>query len=176
MAQRESAGTVRFSALVQAGGKPKIYLPLSDPKQDRNFMRAVREERVLSLIQKPTGAKKAFGTVGFVSEKHVAYLIFPKPLTAFADRRVVGIKYETVEEADLSTPRLAQRSIKPAKPKPRPRPRKFTATVRVTRTNEIKVSVKALDADEARPKLEQKAKERAGDSQVETKLLTVSED
>ena len=55
-------------------------------------MALVREERVLSLKQEPTGTKKDFGTVGFLQEKYVSYLIFPKPLTPFAGKRVVGIK------------------------------------------------------------------------------------
>jgi len=31
--------TVRFSELVKLAGRPEIYLPLSDPKLDRNFVR-----------------------------------------------------------------------------------------------------------------------------------------
>lgn len=70
-------GTVRFSAVVQASGKPEVYLPLADPKHDRGFMRAVRQHRVMSLKQEPTATKKDFSIVGFVEEKYVSYLIFP---------------------------------------------------------------------------------------------------
>jgi hypothetical protein len=176
--------TVRFSAVVQASGQPEVYLPLADPKHDRNFMRAVREQRVLSLKQEPTGTKKDFGTVGFLAEKYVSYLIFPKPLTAFADKRIVGIKYDTVQDADITAPKAAarplKRSVKPAtpKPKPRPRPKRFTATVRITSTNEVKVTVKALDEDEARKKAEQEAhkKVRDPDSRIETELLSLKAD
>jgi hypothetical protein len=31
--------TVRFSEVVETAGSPDVYLPLSDPQQDRNFMR-----------------------------------------------------------------------------------------------------------------------------------------
>ena len=156
--------TVRFSELMKEPGKPEIYLPLSDPKLDRNFMRAVRDNRVMSLKQEPTGTKKDFGIVGFVAEKYMSYLIFPKPLTPFKGKRVVGIKYDRLSEAPFSTPRapvsVPSRSVKPAKPKtkPRPRPKRFTATVRLTSTNEVKVTVEAFDEREARTKAEQAAR------------------
>src|SRR5688572_20763918 len=99
------AGTVRFSELVKAAGQPEVYLPLADPKQDRNFMRAAREQRVVSIKQEPTGTKKDFGTIGFLAEKYLTYLIFPKPLTTFADKRIVGIKYDTLNQASVASPR-----------------------------------------------------------------------
>lgn len=183
MADKNRTATIRFAAVVQTSGKPEVYLPLADPKHDRNFMRAVREQRVLSLKQEPTGTKKDFGTVGFVPDKYVSYLIFPKSLAAFADKRVVGIKYDTLENASVAAPqpkaRTAGRSIKPAtpKPKPRPRPKRFKATVRITTTNEIQISVLAMDKDEAREKAEHAAhkKSRAAASQVETELVSLTE-
>src|SRR5687768_9474237 len=98
--------TVRFTEVVKIAGPPEIYLPLADPKHDRNFMRAVKDQRVLSLKQEPTGTKKDFGTVGFVREKFVSYLIFPKSLARFEGRRVIGIKYDTLHQAEFSTPRV----------------------------------------------------------------------
>src|SRR5829696_1677150 len=153
------AATVRFSAVVQASGKPDVYLPLADPKHDRNFMRAVREQRVLSLKQEPTGTKKDFGTVGFVPDKYVSYLIFPKSLARFAEKRIVGIKYDTLENASVAAPRpkagTAGRSMKPAapKPKPKPRPKRFKATICITTTREIQIAVLAYDKEEARTKV-----------------------
>ena len=97
------ADTVRFSAVLRSSGEPKVYLPLVDPKQDRNFMRSVREKRVLSLKQEPTGTKKDFGTVGFVEEKYVSYLVFPKSLIAFVGKRIVGVKYDTLRQADVTS-------------------------------------------------------------------------
>jgi hypothetical protein len=149
--------TVRFSEVVTTAGAPEVYLPLSDPKHDRNFMRAVREDRALSLKQEPAGTKKDFGTVGYLPERFVTFLIFPKPLTAFKGKRVVGIKYDTFSQASLSTPRSATsargRSTKPKPPsKPKPRPKRFVATVRLVATKEVRVTVEAMDAKEARPK------------------------
>jgi hypothetical protein len=122
--------TVRFSELIEKAGKPEIYLPLSDPKLDRNFMGAAREGRVLSIKQEPTGTKKDFGTVGFVAEKYLSYLVFPKPLTEFKDKRVVGIKYDILSDAAFSTPPAhtpsLRRSIKPAKRKLKSRQKRIS--------------------------------------------------
>ena len=177
------ADTVRFSAVIKGAGTPEVYLPLSDPKHDRDFMRAVKEQRVLTLKQEPTGTKKDFGTVGFVPEKYVSYLVFPQSLKAFEGKRVVGIKYDALEQAALSTPHAINttargRSTKPKPPsKPKPRPKRFTATVRLTSRNDVKVTVRALNEDEARTKAEQEArkKRRSRASEVESEVVSVSE-
>jgi hypothetical protein len=98
----QTTRTVRFAALVAAAGQPEVYLPLFDPKQDRKFMRAVREHRVLSIRQEPTSRRADFGMVGFNNEKHTTLLVFPRPLTAFLEARVIGIKYETVAESRIA--------------------------------------------------------------------------
>jgi hypothetical protein len=175
--------TVRFTEVVEAAGTPEIYLPLANPKEDRNFMRAVKDQRVLSLKQEPTGTKKDFGTVGFVREKFISYLIFPKSLARFEGQRVVGIKYDTLREADLSAPRSSTsrrgRSTKPKppSPKPKPRPKRFTATVRITETNDVTVTVEAWNEKEARTKAEREAHEHTTPSHARTKteLLRVKE-
>ena len=153
--------TVRFTEVVKVAGTPEIYLPLADPKDDRNFMRAVKDQQVLSLKQEPTGIKKDFGTVGFVREKFVSYLIFPKSLARFEGRRVIGIKYDTLQQAGFSTPRVGVvgrgRSTKPKpSPKPKPRPKRFSATVRVTETNDVTVTVEAWSKKRLAPKLKRK--------------------
>ena len=55
-----SAKSVRFTAVIATAGKPKVYLPLFDPKKDRAFMRAVKENRVLSIRQEPTSKRTDF--------------------------------------------------------------------------------------------------------------------
>ena len=89
---------VRFSSLVEKGGKPTVYLPLSEPTKDPAFMRAVNEQRVLTIKQEPTSTHKDFGIVGFLKEKFVTYLVFPKTLRPFTDQRIVGIKYDLLED------------------------------------------------------------------------------
>jgi hypothetical protein len=61
----EDGKTVRFKVVVGAAGKPQVYLPLFDPNKDHAFMRAVEENRVLSIRQEPTARRKDFGVVGF---------------------------------------------------------------------------------------------------------------
>ena len=171
--------TIRFSAVVKNAGTPEVYLPLSEPKRDRRFMRAVREDRVLSLKQEPTGTKKDFGTVGYLREPHLSYLIFPKPLTQLKGKRVVGIKYDALREASLSTPKPSVvargRSTKPAAPskKPKPRPKRFAAIVRLTATNDVQITVEAMNEKEARAKAVNAARDEGdlSDADWNAKLL-----
>lgn len=157
--------TVRFAEVIRNAGTPGVYLPLSDPRQDANFMRAVREERVLSLKQEPTGTRKDFGTVGYLAERFVSYLVFPRSLAAFRGKRIIGIKYDVLQQADLSTPAASShkrsdskaraRDHAPARvQKPKPRPRHFVALVRRVATTEIRLVVDALTEPEARRKAE----------------------
>lgn len=178
--QFSMAETVRFSELVKAAGVPEVYLPLADPRRDREFMRAVRSDRVLSLKQEPTGTRKDFGAVGFLEEKFISYLVFPRSLAKFKNRRVVGIKYDQLRQAALRTPETASRdrSIRPKPaPKPKPRPKRFNATVRLTRTRDVRVTVRALNENEARKKAEAQARRRHPRSrpQVEAEVLAVDE-
>src|SRR6187549_2694464 len=159
------ADTVRFSVVLRLSGTPKVYLPLADPKQDKNFMRMVRQHRVLSLKQEPTGTKKDFGTVGFVEEKYVSYLVFPKSLIEFVGKRIVGVKYDTLRQADVTIPHVVsskkqpvespraastRKIVKfPAMAKSKPGPRLFTTTIRVTAIQELKVTVEARNKKEA---------------------------
>jgi hypothetical protein len=180
------ADTVRFSVVLRSSGKPKVYLPLADPKQDMNFMRMVDQQRVLSLKQQPTGTKKDFGTVGFVEQKHVSYLVFPKSLGEFVGKRIVGIKYDTLQHAEMAIPRVAsikKKSIVSATgvrggkiiafPAPKPAPQAFTATVRLTATQELAVSVEAQNEKEARIKAAEAARSQGdlSSAKVETKVL-----
>jgi hypothetical protein len=184
--------TVRFSVVLQASGEPEVYLPLTNPRNDRQFMQAVREHRVLSLKQEPAGSKKDFATVGFVEEKFVSYLVFPKSLEAFEDKRVIGIKYDRLQTAEVTTPRggSEKRPPKPRatstgkqpgptppeskpKPSPPPPPPQFTATVRCTATEDVTVTVEARNPKEARSKAEESARSK-GDwsaAKVETKVV-----
>ncbi|HWN94930.1 MAG TPA: hypothetical protein VNT99_07850 [Methylomirabilota bacterium] len=172
--------TARFTAVVARAGKPKVYLPLFDPKKDRAFMRAVKESRVLSIRQEPTAKSKDFAVVGFDEQHHNTYLVFPKPLTAFKDARVIGIKYDVLgdsspvtgkappslklpktrpEKSRITTPAsrvpvvAAQREQKPEPPKRvEPQPKEFRVRVRVTTVAEKDVTVKALTKTEAKEK------------------------
>ena len=107
--------TARFAAVVKACGAPEPAELWRKPEQDQRFMAAVRQNRLLTVKQENVGAKKDFGVVGFLKEKNVSYLIFPKPLNAFAHRRIVGIRYNL-----LKAPRPLGPIVKPSTPLPRP--------------------------------------------------------
>ncbi|HMJ64629.1 MAG TPA: hypothetical protein VK615_04695, partial [Candidatus Binatia bacterium] len=64
-------------------------------------MRAVKEERVVTIKQEPTSKHKDFGIVGFLKERYVTYLIFPKSLRPFSGQRVIGINYDVLSSENV---------------------------------------------------------------------------
>src|SRR5688572_25315198 len=91
--------TVRFAEVVAKSGAPEAYQLWLPPKQDRAFQRAAKEHRVMTIHQENVGAKKDHGTVGFLEEPQAQYLIFPKTLRAFSERKVIGINYELLAKS-----------------------------------------------------------------------------
>jgi hypothetical protein len=91
------AKTVRFQSVVEMCGQPEIVQLWSAPRANRPFMAAVRQNRLATLFQETVGAKKDWAIAGFHERPRASYLIFPKPLNAFADRRIVGVKYELIK-------------------------------------------------------------------------------
>ena len=83
--------TVRFSKLVEKSGKPKVYTLWQKPEVDRHFGSQIKNNRVVT-IQKSAGGTD-FGIVGFKERKGATYLVFPKSLKRFADKRIVGIDW-----------------------------------------------------------------------------------
>jgi hypothetical protein len=150
--------SVRFTAVVKQCGTPTVYLPLVSPKQDKEFMRAVKENKVMTVKQEPTTKHKDFGVVGFVEEKHSTYLVFPKALAGFEDARVVGIKYDVIAEGGVSSgtsstpakPLKVQR-VPAQKPKPTPpEPKQFRVRVKVTSVTEREIKVLAFTSSDAK--------------------------
>lgn len=85
---------IRFRDLVKTAGAPEPKSLWTDPKNDRDFMRAVKQGRVLTVVQ---GSKrKDFGELGFHQHPGALYFVFPKPLPV-EEGRVVGIKYDLDE-------------------------------------------------------------------------------
>ena len=93
---------IRFSKLVQKAGKPEPMTLWTKPKDNQAFMKAINENRVVTVFQKPTGTKKDFGSVGFHQEQFATYLVFPKPLPKLGEVHVIGIKYELLQEPPAS--------------------------------------------------------------------------
>lgn len=188
------AKQVRFSKLVEEGGEPAAYLPFGDPEKDKSFLRAVREQRVVTIKQEPTSKHKDFGVVGFLKEKYVTYLIFPRSLRPFSGQRVIGIKYDALSPDKVipfggpQPPRVKAKAAKepkdepapklePRKEKPAPNPKQFSVRVRVTATVEKDVEVTAWNKREAESKAREEVQEGIDFSNAsrQTKVARVRE-
>jgi hypothetical protein len=90
--------TARFTDLVKQAGAPKSYLLWVPPKQDPVFQRALKDERILTIHQENVGTKKDYGLVGFHEAPTAQYLVFPKSLKGFLDRRIIGINYDLLAQ------------------------------------------------------------------------------
>lgn len=100
--------TTRFSEIVRKKGQPEALVLWADPEKYPQLKRAIRENRVMTVVQDPAGNKKDFGMVGFLMQKNASYLIFPKTLEEYRDKHVVGLKYDL-----LAKPKAAGRQRKP---------------------------------------------------------------
>jgi hypothetical protein len=96
--------TVRFTQLVKSSGHPVPVTLWTAPEDDRDFSKAIKGQRVLTVIQRTVGAKADYGLVGFFKEPLATYLVFPKKLEDPAETKVVGIKYEQLAEAKPKGP------------------------------------------------------------------------
>ncbi len=88
--------STRFAFVVETAGKPEVFTLWQDPKHDRPFQSMIRNHRVMTLLKSPTGTE--FGQTAFKNTKGATYLIFPKSLKPFENHRIVGIKWDQVQE------------------------------------------------------------------------------
>jgi hypothetical protein len=169
--------TARFASVVEATGKPEVVSLWTRPERDKRFMAAVRLNRVMTIEHTTPGSAKDFGVVGFLRGKSSSYLVFPKSLDQFKDRRIVGIKYNLIQ-----TPGPVGRVIKPKTAKkekqtgkaqwaqweaaPRTRSpeiqrekhkKRFKVTVRLMATGEVVEDVQADSKAEAKEVAVQRA-------------------
>ena len=84
--------TARFSELVEKAGRPQVYSLWQKPAQDRQLQTAIKHHRILTIQRSESGTE--FGEVGFKERKGSIYLVFPKSLKRFDNKRVVGINWE----------------------------------------------------------------------------------
>ena len=113
--------TVRFSKVLEACGKPEIHLLLIDPAKDRTLQAAIKSDRVMTLYQQASGTDH--GIVGFEQGRSRQFLVFPKPLKSFLGQRIVGIKYELLEDTPAPKKELAKKEApKPAEKPDEPAP------------------------------------------------------
>lgn len=89
---------VRFDALVKVCGAPEQVTLWAVPGPGSDFMRAVDQNRVATLVQHNKGNAKDFGIIGFKPMPSAAFLLFPKPLPHGIGTKIVGIKYGGLTE------------------------------------------------------------------------------
>jgi hypothetical protein len=114
--------TARFTAVVQAAGKPTTHLILVPPEKDKVLQAAIKTGRVMTVHQRQTGNQADHGTVGFEPGNARQYLIFPKGLSKFQETHIIGIKYDLLDEG------TSKKEAEPAKPQKSDRPRQKPVT------------------------------------------------
>jgi hypothetical protein len=87
--------TARFSQLIENCGKPQVYTLWQKPSIDRHLQAQIKNNRVVTVLKTESGSD--FGIAGFKESREARYLIFPKSLKRFADKRIIGIDWALVE-------------------------------------------------------------------------------
>ena len=180
--------TVRFTQLIEAAGRPEPVTLWTAPENDPEFSKAMRENRVLTIVQQNVGAKADYGLVGFRQEPLASYLVFPKKLAYPAETKVIGIKYgelaepkprgpihkvvpkparapapPKVKSVPEPEPPRAKEPAPPAPPPPPPPPKvfRFGAVLEIVSRQTVPLEVEATSASEAARLLQAKANEIA---------------
>jgi hypothetical protein len=87
--------TKRFADVVENVGKPEVHTLWQKPAQDRHLQSEIKNNRAMTIQRSDTGSE--FGVVGFKEQKGAIYLIFPKSLRRFENKRIVGINWDLVK-------------------------------------------------------------------------------
>jgi hypothetical protein len=87
--------TARFADIVERAGKPEPYTLWQKPAQDRHLQSEIKNHRVMTILKTDAGSE--FGIIGFKEKKGASYLIFPKGLKRFENRRIVGVSWDLVK-------------------------------------------------------------------------------
>ena len=88
--------TARFTQIVEKCGKPQVYTLWQKPYADRHLQAQIKKTRLMTILKSESGTD--FGIVGFKESKEARYLIFPKSLKRFAEKRIIGIDWMLVRE------------------------------------------------------------------------------
>ena len=88
--------TARFFQVVEDCGKPQVYTLWQKPSGDRHFQAQMKKNRVMTILKSETGTD--FGIIGLKESKEARYLIFPKSLQRFAEKRIIGVDWALVRE------------------------------------------------------------------------------
>jgi hypothetical protein len=114
-------------------------------------MKAVKENRVLTVIHQRLNNKKDYGRIGFKLQPQAAYLVFPKPLPGDHDAKVIGIHYELLVQSKTTVQgkRLLGQKRTARSPKRQKRICSFQVLIRRTAIFETTLSVVARNKKEA---------------------------
>jgi len=88
--------TARFSQLIENCGKPQVYTLWQKPSGDRHLQAQIKNNRLMTILKSESGTD--FGIAGFKENREARYLIFPRSLKRFADKRIIGIDWALVSE------------------------------------------------------------------------------
>ena len=88
--------TTRFSQVVKNCGKPQVYTLWQKPSSDRHLQGQIKNNRVMTILKSERGTD--FGMAGFKESREARYVIFPKSLKRFAEKRIIGIDWALVRE------------------------------------------------------------------------------
>jgi hypothetical protein len=88
--------TARFSQVVEKCGEPRVYTLWQKPSGDRHLQAQIKNHRVMTIQKTESGTD--FGIVAFKERKGATYLVFPKSLKRFADKRIIGIDWGLVRQ------------------------------------------------------------------------------
>ena len=88
--------TARFSQVIESCAKPQVYTLWQKPSADRHLQSQIKNNRVMTILKSESGTD--FGIVGFKESTEARYLVFPKSLKRFAEKRIVGIDWALVRE------------------------------------------------------------------------------
>ena len=121
--------TVRFAQVIAKSGKPETHSLWTSPDKDPVFKAAVESHRIMTVHQNTVGSIADHGVVGYDEDAQGTLLIFPRSIKSFANRRVVGIKYDQLVE-----PKVGKR-VRTAKLKLLPKPKSVSSVVRGGNSN-----------------------------------------
>jgi hypothetical protein len=118
--------SLRFASVVAKSGKPDVHLMLIDPAKDAALQKAIKAGRVMTVHQSRNTTD--YGTIGFEKNAPGQILVFPKSLKPFEGARIVGVKYELLEDAAppraqrprISKPAKKRKTSEAASPEPPP--------------------------------------------------------
>ena len=96
---------MRFGDLVRGSGRPEVVTLWVEPTKDKNFSKAIDENRVLTVLTDPGNHRKEYGRIGFHQQDGAIYLVFREELPPpDSVERVVGINYQLTQDRPVTDP------------------------------------------------------------------------